>query len=409
MAKRRKETTEEEESDFKIPEFNEEAFVKRERRNIKVTVISFVFGIIIAFLSLGFWALLSGQDLRWILILMVGILMAPWLRYLLLRLNIDFTGFGKKGWFTTYATYFFTWLIVLIILCNPPFYDDESPTIDAVSLPGVQYMDGNVKIIARVIDNVKIKDVSLTLMYPDGTNVSPDLTFDDTSYIYSYVYENTGNLSGEYTYKITAVDESNHKSEHIGTFEFKDNILSITSSIPSPIRLGDFITIQADEDINENIEDINPDNNFRVYYRLDNGAEINVSRKNKDDKTLYETSPKYVGWQPDSNMTMKLYAEVSYYFINLNQKFNNTIENPTKYNFTVGSDSGVGKDAILIPPNPSYALDDTKNQPANALNYYIPYPVGVRVPGFEAIVFIASLVIVALIFKYKKKDRRNQK
>jgi len=400
MAKRRKETTEEEESDFKIPEFNEEAFVKRERRNIKITVISFVFGIFIALISLGFWALLSGQGLRWLLILMVGILMAPWLRYIFLRLNIDFTDFGKKNWFTTYATYFFTWLIVLIILCNPPFYDDEAPTIDAVSLPGVQYTDGNVKIVARVIDNVKLKEVSLTLTYPDGTNTSPQLTFDDTNYIYSCVYENTGNLSGEYTYKITAVDTNNHKSEKTGTFRFTDNILDITSSIPNPIRIGDFITIQANKDISEN--------NFRVYYRLDDGAEINVSRKTPSDSTLYETSIKYVGWQPNSNMTMKLYAEVSYYFVNLNQKFNNTIVTPTTYNFTVGSDSGIGKDAILVSPNPLYALGD-KNQPDNALNYYLPYPVGVRVPGFEAIIFIVSLVIVALIFKYKKKDRRNQK
>jgi len=383
MAKRRKETTEEEESDFKIPEFNEEAFVKRERRNIKVTVISFVFGIVISFISLGFWALLSGQDLRWILILLVGILMAPWLRYILIRLNIDFTDFGKKGWITTYATYFFTWLIVLIILCNPPFYDDEAPTITAVTLPGVQYMEGNVKIVARVIDNVKIKEVSLTLTYPDGTNASPDLTFDDTNYIYSYVYDNTGNLSGEYNYTIKAVDINNHKSEKTGTFEFTDNILSVTSSIPSPIRLGDFITIQANKDISEN--------NFRVYYKLDNGKEINVTRKNKDDKTLYETSPKYVGWQPGANTTMKLYAEVSYYFINLNQKFNNTIENQKTYNFTVNDNPDIGE---TVP---------------DALNYNLPSPTTIRVPGFEAIIFIASLVIVALIFKYKKKDRRNQK
>jgi len=400
MAKRRKETTEEEELDFKIPEFNEEAYVKKERRNIKITVISFVFGIFIALISLGFWALLSGQDLRWILILFVGILMTPWLRYILLRLNIDLTDFGKKGWFTTYAVYFFTWLVVLIILVNPPFYDDESPTITAVSLPGVQFTNGNVEIVAQVMDNVKIKDASLTLTYPNGTEISPDFTFDEGTYILSYVYENTGKIVGEYTYTIVATDTNNHKSEQTGKFEYSDDVLSIASSIPNPIRVGDFITIQANQNISEN--------NFRVYYRLDSGTEINVSRKTPGDKTLYETSPRFIGWQSNSNMTMKLYAEVSYYFINLNQKFNNTIETPITYNFTVGSDSGVGKDAILIPPNPLYKLDD-KNQPANALNYYLPTPVTVRVPGFEAILFIASLVIVALIFKYKKKDRRNQK
>ena len=41
MAKRRKEKDEEEDKPFKLPKFDEEAFLKRERRNVKSTFISF--------------------------------------------------------------------------------------------------------------------------------------------------------------------------------------------------------------------------------------------------------------------------------------------------------------------------------------------------------------------------------
>ena len=73
MAKRRKDKDEEEDKAFKLPKFDEEAFIKRERRNIKTTFISFMFGIIIAAISFGFWVLLSGNVVRWPLVLLLGI------------------------------------------------------------------------------------------------------------------------------------------------------------------------------------------------------------------------------------------------------------------------------------------------------------------------------------------------
>jgi hypothetical protein len=74
MAKRRKEGTEEEEKfDFQIPKFDEEAFIKRERRNIKTLFIAFLFGLLIAVICFGFWAAMGENFLRWELILLVGV------------------------------------------------------------------------------------------------------------------------------------------------------------------------------------------------------------------------------------------------------------------------------------------------------------------------------------------------
>jgi len=61
MAKKRKEKDEEREIDFKIPKFDKEKFIQTERQKIKITFLSFLFGVAIAFISFGFWSLLSGN------------------------------------------------------------------------------------------------------------------------------------------------------------------------------------------------------------------------------------------------------------------------------------------------------------------------------------------------------------
>ncbi|HUS99008.1 MAG TPA: hypothetical protein VMY59_01655, partial [Candidatus Thermoplasmatota archaeon] len=98
MAKRRKEGTEvEEQLDFQIPKFDEEAFMKKERRNIKTLFISFLFGLLVSVICFGFWALLEGNFLRWELVLLVGVVNSIWIKYLFIQLNIDLTDFGRKG------------------------------------------------------------------------------------------------------------------------------------------------------------------------------------------------------------------------------------------------------------------------------------------------------------------------
>jgi hypothetical protein len=71
----------------------------------------------------------------------------------------------------------------------------------------------------------------------------------------------------------------------------------------------------------------------------------------------------------------------------LNEQFNNTILDTSSYYFRVSDDSKVGTEV-----SPEIA---------------IPGPGLYMVPGFELLVFIISLVVVVLIFKYGKKDRRN--
>jgi len=397
MAKRRKETTEDEEIDFKIPKFDEESFLRRERRNIKTTFIAFLFGILLAVISFGFWALLSGEAYRWLLVLLVGVFNAAWIKYIFLRLNIDLTNFGKKGWFATYGIYFLTWLIVLMMLCNTPFYDDEKPKVTLVVLPEMQEFGNSVKIIAKITDNSVIQKSDITLSI-NGETISPE-RYEFIDNIFRYTYENDSiKNETKLSFALSVKDNSNHKTEHQGTFTFSDNTIIVPEPLHVDISPGPevgsaaSIKFKVDADIT------------RLYYTLDNGAPIDVTEKEGE---YYVTYPKYEGWPKDKNVTLRVFAEKNYTFDivtdkNLNQMskedlqklqarikantFDNTIIDNQSYYFRVAGESGVGTvtPPIAVPPTIKY----------------------VSVPGFETIIFIISLIAVVLIFKRKKKDKK---
>jgi len=385
MAKKRKEGETEEEQDFQLPKFDEEAFIKRERRNIKTLFISFLLGLLLSLICFGFWTLLSKDIPRFELVLLVGVVNSIWLKYIFVRLNIDLEGFGRKGWATSFATYFFTWLLILIILVNPPFYDDEPPRMEVAVLPGMQEPGGTVQIVALIQDNVDVtkQGITFSIEYPDGTNDTPQFTFEHN--ILRYTYENPTNLIGTYQYTVTATDVNGRmQTPTIGTFAYSNVTLQITSSIIPNIQSGDKIIINADESISTE--------NFLVSYQINNGTAINVNRSNPSEKEEYETSPKYQGWTANQNQTMHVYAEVSHYFLNVNESFTNTIEDTTTYLFSTGSDPRIGTET---PPT------------ATGLNYVLPQPKYILgTPGFELVTVLLAFIIVVLFFKRKKKDTK---
>ena len=275
-----------------------------------------------------------------------------------------------------------------MILCNPPFYDDENPRIDMVVLPDMQELGGTVKIIAKITDNsgIEKQDISFNLTYQDGTDeYSGDFEFNDN--IFVYTFSNPDNLLGNFNYKITATVKYGHKTEKQGTFTYSNDTIKIPSpkgvtTSPGP-TVGYADTIKFD--VSTNVS--------RIYYKIDGGKEINVTEREGD---YYITYPEYQGWPKNKNVTMRVYAEVVYYFEEVIapqtsskltvQQFNNTIVDSQVYYFNVGDDEEIG----------------TKEPPKASL----PGPTYVQVPGFELIVFIVSLGITVLIFKYRRKNKR---
>jgi len=379
MAKRYKEEpTEQETTDFKIPAFDEQKYIQRERRNIKTIFISFLLGVLIAGISLGFWVLLSGNFLRWELVLLFGLFNMPWLRYLFNRLNIDLEGFGRRGWLTAYATYFFTWLIILIVLVNPPFYDDEPPQIQIAVLPGLQSPGGTVMIVASVTDNVRISSVNFTYTDPQGTSHAPPVTIQND--MIQFIYDQNTSLLGQYNFTIQAMDSNGHRTAATDTFTYSTDALSVTSSRISDLTSGDTITIKANRRIS--VE------NFRVYYRLDNGGEINATRRTASDIERYETTPESNGWAENSTVVMHLYAEVSHYFLNNPTRYSNNVTANLTYTFSTGVDSNIGTAA---DPTPNYPLPQPSMQGAT--------------PGFEILVALGALAVVVLVIRKKKRKQ----
>lgn len=396
MAKRRKEGAEEEEQfDFQIPKFDEEAFIKRERRNIKTLFIAFLFGLLIAVICFGFWVLMDGSFLRWELVLLVGVVNSIWIKYLFLKLNIDLTDFGRKGWLSAFATYFFTWILLLIVLVNPPIYDGESPHVEAVALPGMQEPGGTILIVANIVDNVGVNmaGINFTITDPNGTIFTPEFTYEDN--ILSYTYTNPTGILGIYTYTFIVSDVNNRKSTISGSFTYATDVLEIISSRFTGIMSGDAITIKADEQISAE--------NFRVYYRIEDGSELNVNRKETTDKEKYETSAEFQGWTANSTVTVRVYAEVRHYFLNVPEKYSNTITDTTEYLFSTANDQNIGNEEPLVEYN--YTLAPSSQLP-NTLNYQLPYPRSIgATPGFELVVVVLSVVVAVFLFKRKKKKQ----
>lgn len=396
MAKRRKEAEEKEvDTGFEIPKFDEEAFLKRERRNIKSTFVSFLFGCLMALVCFGFWALMGRNfGLRWELVLLVGVINAVFLKYIFLKLKIDLTDFGRKNWFSSYVTYFFTWFIILIILVNPPFYDDEEPLIELVIMPQIQEPGQDVLIIAKITDNTGIekKDITFTL---DGNLVSHD-DFKYFDNIFEYKYSGPTDITNQenHSFTLTVKDPSGNIKSITDTFSFDEDAIYL--ALP---KTGDKVV--AASDIKFGVKT----NVFRVFYKVNNGKEINATQQ-VDRKDYYITSPEYKGWVAGENISVKVSAELLYNFENnflkddqgnliLDSNNNaqpkwyvNYINDTSTYYFNVADESSIGKkDSIEITrPNPRVAL----------------------APGFEMLILIIALVMIILILKFNKKKRQKK-
>jgi hypothetical protein len=375
MAKRHKDKEDkEEELDFKLPKFNEEEFVKKEKEKIRATFISFIFGVIIAFITFGFWMLLSASPFQWMLTFLFGLFTASWLRYLFIRLKIEEKVLERKGMFTSYAIYFLTWLFVLIILVNPPFYDGDAPTIQHVALPDMQEINGTVKIIAHVTDNTRIQnnDVLFTLSYNGSTLVDDTFKIDDNN-IFSYEFTNPDKNLGTYSYTLKASDPNGLTTKINGSFEYDNDVIKIPVPAGANTYPGPQVSYANDIKI-----DVKASVDW-VYYTVD-GNLINVTARQGG---YYVTSPEFKGWVRNSVDTVHVFAKKIHYFENIPIAFNNSIVDTATYYFNVSNDNEIGQKEVEVPT--------------------LPQPRMVSVPGFEAYMIIIGLAAAVLIFKYKKK------
>ncbi len=383
MAKRREQKDEEEPKEFQIPKFDKEKFINKEKEKIKATFIAFAFAVLIALISFGFWVLLQDNPIQWMLVLLFGIFSASWLRYLFSQLSIDTEKIERKGLFSSFAIYLFTWLFILIVLVNPPFYDAEPPQISVVSLPDIQEPGGTVKIVAKITDNAGVENNQARLILTSENETLLDEIFQIEDHIISYEFENDENRTGTISCEIIAEDISGLETKEQTSFQYSSDAIKLPSPSGATSPPGPTVTY-----VDELAIDVKADVDIVTYtiFTDDHSATINAKKPSQDD--FYRTSPRVKGWIPNANINLTITATCIHYFQNDAREFNNTIIDTSTY-YVVTSDAaeiGTQDPPSITPPQPNF----------------------IEVPGFELLVFILSIIGVLIALKITQSNQKNK-
>ncbi len=181
MAKRRRKDEEEEE--FKLPEFNEEEFLRKELIGTKVmilTVLLAIAGAVIAYLLTRAGVV--------VVAFFAGISLIFLLKYVTKFFGIDSSKFERRDWFGHWITYIFAWLAIWILLLNVPFSDVTQPSMtvfvngsEVICPPCLMQINGSqASITVKATDNAGIKGVYVII-----SNSQIDMTRQDNTNLWT--------------------------------------------------------------------------------------------------------------------------------------------------------------------------------------------------------------------------------
>lgn len=259
MVKKKAKKDEEEEEEFGPPPFDEKAFYRGEMETAKATIITAIWGILIAVVSTGVYAATHDFTIGVALGLGAAIVIKP----ILDRLKVNTTGWGISKWGTSAFSYFTCWLAFWILFVNPPILDLSAPILKDQT-PATQELGSHIRLDIWAVDNTEITSLSARITGPDGT----EQTFTEFMQDSGRLYRLELNLSvGNYTYSVRADDPYGHSTTISRRMEIVEQVPpSITLIAPSN---GSQIT--TDQSIRVDIRD-----NAQVasvFYILDNGTE----------------------------------------------------------------------------------------------------------------------------------------
>ena len=134
MAKKRRKSDkepEEEEYEFRPPEFDEKEFLQKELTETRSVIFTVLYAVVLGVVA----GLLCAADPDFagpsFLIAIAGMFSLPWVYPMF---KIDSKAFQKRNWLGNIGTFFFTFLAIWILLLNQPFADLAKPTITDVTV-----------------------------------------------------------------------------------------------------------------------------------------------------------------------------------------------------------------------------------------------------------------------------------
>lgn len=126
MAKKKRKDKEEQEYEFKPPEFDEREFLLKELRDTKTVLLTVGYAGLFGILA----GVITGVDDRLapigFALVLAGLVS---LKYIYPLLKIDVSEFQKKNWAGNIAWFFFTFLAVWVLSFNYPFADHADPSV----------------------------------------------------------------------------------------------------------------------------------------------------------------------------------------------------------------------------------------------------------------------------------------
>jgi hypothetical protein len=151
--------------EFKLPNFDEDAFIHREMVSFKTTAILFVWGIVAALVSWAAFAIIKGETPKgWYVGAALCFGFGALLKTLFRRFGADVSHFKRGNWVGTYLLFFFTWLAFFMVAINPPVSDFSPPQVVMAASPPLQSAGGAVGVTILAVDNAGTPTVDLHLM-----------------------------------------------------------------------------------------------------------------------------------------------------------------------------------------------------------------------------------------------------
>ena len=130
MAKKRKKQEElKAEKDWKAPEFDRAEYMRSEINVAKGTIFAAILAIPMAMVAM-FTVPVGGAGGGFL----IGLAGISFLWFILPLFKVDVRAFKITHWLGAISTYFFLFLAVWVMLCNPPFNDFASPSITGVEV-----------------------------------------------------------------------------------------------------------------------------------------------------------------------------------------------------------------------------------------------------------------------------------
>ncbi len=229
VAKAAKRKKKEDDAEFKLPEFSEVDYMRREIQGAKASIMTVILAIPVALVL--FAITLSGA-------VIAAFFLGLALTFLLPRIfkiwpwpKIDVSRFERREWLGHGATFFFSWLAFWILILNVAVVDLTDPVIGGVTVyagvqtvtiePGVGRQnsvkfvpDNDVVFNLTIQENVALREARITV-----GNSTVDLTRLDAAR-----FQRSFQLpAGSYQVEILAVDSSGRTS----SFSFRLNLVPV--------------------------------------------------------------------------------------------------------------------------------------------------------------------------------------